>query len=113
MNHKNKNEIKYLDSFVADTSTVPVVINALVKNLQKTSYPREEIDEIVLSMDEAITNAIQETLRKKKEKYNSISAERREITIRYNITDKDFDDRESALSHYKKYGEQKRTTISE
>ena len=29
------------------------------------------------------------------------------------FTDKDFDDRESALSHYKKVGEQKRTTISE
>ena len=27
------------------------------------------------------------------------------------FTEKDFDDRESALSHYKKYGEQKRTTI--
>jgi pSer/pThr/pTyr-binding forkhead associated (FHA) protein len=29
------------------------------------------------------------------------------------FTDKDFDDRESALSHYKKVGEQKRTTIGE
>ena len=29
------------------------------------------------------------------------------------FTDQDFDDRESALSHYKKYGEQKRTTIGE
>jgi pSer/pThr/pTyr-binding forkhead associated (FHA) protein len=27
------------------------------------------------------------------------------------FTDQDFDDRKSALSHYKKYGEQKRTTI--
>ena len=29
------------------------------------------------------------------------------------FTDKDFDDRESALSHYKKYGEQKRTTLGD
>jgi pSer/pThr/pTyr-binding forkhead associated (FHA) protein len=27
------------------------------------------------------------------------------------FTDQDFDDRESALTHYKKYGEQKRTTL--
>ena len=29
------------------------------------------------------------------------------------FTDKDFDDRKSALSHYKKYGERNRTTIEE
>ena len=34
-----------------------------------------------------------------------------DITLLF--TDKDFDDRESALSHYKKVGEQKRTTIGE
>ena len=89
---KLKKEINFLDSFSADTSIVPSVINSLMKNLEAMKYPREEIDEIVLSMDEAITNAVQETIRKKNHEYSGFGHdERREITIRYNISDSDFD----------------------
>jgi anti-sigma regulatory factor (Ser/Thr protein kinase) len=89
---KLKKEINFLDSFSADTSIVPSVINSLMKNLEVMNYPRDEIDEIVLSMDEAITNAVQETIRKKNHECIFCGQEeRREITIRYNITDNDFD----------------------
>lgn len=91
MDNGIKKEINYLDSFNADTSVVPTVIASLVNHLREMRYPREEIDEIILSMDEAITNAVQETIRKKDRAEEQINHERREITIRYNITDKDFD----------------------
>ncbi len=86
-----KTEINFLDSYTADTSVVPSVINILVENLTTMNYPRGEIDEIILSMDEAITNAVQETIRKKKALANcGCVDERREITVRYSITDNDF-----------------------
>ena len=91
MDNGIQKEINYLDSFNADTSVVPTVIASLVNHLREMKYPREEIDEIILSMDEAITNAVQETIRKKDGTETHGSHERREITIRYNITDKDFD----------------------
>ncbi len=86
-----KKEINYLDSFNADTSVVPSVIASLVDHLRELCYPQEEIDEIILSMDEAITNAVQETIRKKGGNNDALQNERREITIRYNITNADFD----------------------
>lgn len=87
---KNK-EINFLDSYSADTSVVPSVITTLVENLTLMEYPREEIDEIILSMDEAITNAVQETIRKKRTAAECGCLEgRREITVRYHISDKDF-----------------------
>ncbi len=87
-----KKEINFLDSFSADTSIIPNIINNLMKNLEVMDYPREEIDEIVLSMDEAITNAVQETIRKKCDSApKEPCCEQREITIRYNITSFNFD----------------------
>ncbi len=86
-----KREINFLDSYTADTSVVPSVINTLVEHLNRMEYPRSEIDEIILSMDEAITNAVQETIRKKRNTIDcGCSGERREITIRYNINENDF-----------------------
>lgn len=86
-----KKEIHFLDSYTADTSVVPSVINTLVENLNQMGYPRVETDEIILSMDEAITNAVQETIRKKRSAAECrCLEERREITVRYNITEKDF-----------------------
>ncbi len=87
-----KKEIGFLDSFSADTSVVPRVIKKLISDLNDLRYQQDEIDEIVLSMDEAVTNAIQETLKK-----NRISplltntVDRRDITIRYTITSREFD----------------------
>jgi anti-sigma regulatory factor (Ser/Thr protein kinase) len=88
---KNK-EIRFLDSFGADTSVVPKVINILLADLKKMRFPKEEVYEIVLSMDEAITNAIQETIKKQgKQPAPQNNEERKGITIRYTITDKAFD----------------------
>jgi anti-sigma regulatory factor (Ser/Thr protein kinase) len=86
-------EIGFLDSYSASTSVVPKVINRLIEDLNKIHYNQDEIDEIVLSMDEAITNAIQETMKKNKnlnEEYDE-SIDRRDITIRYTITGNEFD----------------------
>lgn len=91
METKNK-EIRFLDSFGADTSVVPKVINILLADLKKMKFPKEEIYEIVLSMDEAITNAIQETIKKQgKQPAPKNNEEKKGITIRYTITEKAFD----------------------
>ena len=92
MQKKNK-EIGFLDSFSADTSVVPQVIAGLIADLKKMDFPQEEIDEIVLSMDESITNAIQETIKKNEKSEIEITQniDRRDITIRYTITKKVFD----------------------
>lgn len=85
---KNR-EIAFLDSFTAGTSIVPEVIDHLLKDLQDMDYPREEIDEIILSMDESITNAIQITLECNKKARSA--PETRNITIRYTINENEFD----------------------
>ena len=91
METKNK-EIRFLDSFGADTSVVPKVINILLADLKKMKFPKEEIYEIVISMDEAITNAIQETIKKQgKQPAPKNNEEKKGITIRYTITEKAFD----------------------
>jgi anti-sigma regulatory factor (Ser/Thr protein kinase) len=91
MNSSNKKEINYLNSYKADPSIVPLVINNLIINLKKMQFPKDEIDEIILSMDEAITNAVQESIRKQTDTNNSYVEESHEITIRYYITEDNFD----------------------
>lgn len=87
MSHK-RHEIDFLNSYSADTAVVPEVIDQLISDLNKGDYHRDEIDEIVLAMDEAVTNAIQETMKTLVDREDD---ERRDITIRYTITDKLFD----------------------
>ena len=84
-----KKEIGYLDSFAADLSIIAVVIDSLYLNLNKANYPQEDIDEIVLAMDESVTNAVQETIKK----YTDVedNKNRRDITIRYLITENEFE----------------------
>ncbi len=82
-------EIGFLDSFTASTSIVPEVIDRLMIDLIKIEYPQEEIDEIILSMDESITNAVQVTLNCNDNK--SKIPEKRNITIRYTVTETEFD----------------------
>ncbi len=88
-----KKEIGYLDSFTADTSVVPRVIKKLITDLNDLQYQQDEIDEIVLSMDEAVTNAIQETLKKNRVSppNSNMTVDRRDITVRYTITSREFD----------------------
>jgi anti-sigma regulatory factor (Ser/Thr protein kinase) len=89
----NTNEIDFLNSYAANTAVVPEVIAHLISDLKKTMYLQEEIDEIVLSMDEAITNAIQETMKTNMNIRGSAEADddRRDITIRYTISNDIFD----------------------
>ncbi len=82
-------EIGFLDSYTADTSIIPQVIDKLITDLKKAGYPQEDIDEIVLSMDESVTNAVQETINKNKSRTSC--AETRDITIRYTINSSEFD----------------------
>jgi anti-sigma regulatory factor (Ser/Thr protein kinase) len=89
----NRNDIDFLNSYAADTAVVPEVIEHLITDFKKTRYLQEEIDEIVLSMDEAITNAIQETMKTnlKHRGHAETDDDRRDITIRYTISNDLFD----------------------
>jgi len=82
-------EIGFLDSFTASTSIVPEVIDRLMIDLIKMEYPQEEIDEIILSMDESITNAVQVTMNCNDT--DCIVPEKRNITIRYTVMEYEFD----------------------
>jgi anti-sigma regulatory factor (Ser/Thr protein kinase) len=82
-------DINFLDSFRADTSIVPEVIDRLISDLRFSHYPQDEIDEVILAMDEAITNAVQETISTLGTKYSN-SQQNREITIRYTIGSAEF-----------------------
>ncbi len=84
---ETKKEIKYLNSFKAETSAVTEVIANLVENLKKAGYPTKESDEIIISMDESLTNAIQSTIKRN----NESSAQTWDITVRYIITENDFE----------------------
>lgn len=84
-------KIDHLDSYKADTAIIPLVIDTLINDLRKASYPQDEVDEIVLAMDEAITNAVQETLSKQEEFQIKHNLDNREITVRYSINDNSFD----------------------
>ena len=60
----NRNlDIDFLNSYSANTAVIPEVIERLIGDLRKVRYTQDDIDEIVLSMDEAITNAVQETMK--------------------------------------------------
>ncbi len=83
-----KREITFLDSFEADVSVVPVIIDTLISHLKDQRYPQPDIDEIVLSMDESVTNAIQGTI--KKNRSMGFSGGMKEITIRYTISSDEF-----------------------
>ncbi len=91
--NKNTHDIDFLNSYTANTAVVPEVIERLINDLKKIKYIQDEIDEIVLSMDEAITNAIQETMKANEiAKRRFISDDdRRDITVRYTISTDIFD----------------------
>ncbi|MBP7901923.1 MAG: ATP-binding protein [Spirochaetes bacterium] len=104
-------EINFIDSFSADTSVVGRVIDSLISDLKKMKFVAEEISEIVIAMDEAVTNAVQETLCN-----NRICLELRhdgairDITVRYRVTDSEFD--ATIIDHGKGLDIQKMTSIT-
>ncbi|MDH7553386.1 MAG: ATP-binding protein [Spirochaetes bacterium] len=88
----NNNDVKkYIDSYNATSQTVPMVIDRLLTDLNEMQYPKEEIEEIILSMDEALTNAIQETIRKEHNLNISYDPEMREITVMYIVSKDEFE----------------------
>ncbi|MBN2161037.1 MAG: ATP-binding protein [Spirochaetes bacterium] len=88
----SSHEIDFLNSYSATTSVVPEVIEHLIADLKHSDYIQDEIDEIVLSLDEALTNAIQETMKTNQGIHNrNETDDRRDITVRYTVTDNLFD----------------------
>lgn len=89
----NNPDIDFLNSYSANTAVVPEVIERLIVDLRRIQYTQDEIDEIVLSMDEAITNAIQETMKTNQnlQRKNEVDDDRRDITVRYTISSDIFD----------------------
>jgi anti-sigma regulatory factor (Ser/Thr protein kinase) len=81
-------DIQFLESYEARTSVVPEVIDHLVKDLNHTEFSHEEKDEIILAMDEAMTNAIQATSNQRNQ--SGEMRESRDITVRYSITPSEF-----------------------
>ena len=90
-NGNNNNVKKYIDSFNAASQTVPLVIEQLLSDLKELHYPQEEIEEIILSMDEALTNAIQETIRKEHNLNIPHDPDMREITVMYFVSTEEFE----------------------
>ncbi|MCK5268187.1 MAG: STAS domain-containing protein [Spirochaetes bacterium] len=60
---RESENILFQDSFVADTKILAYIIDRLFRDLEKADYPHEDSQEIVVSVDEAITNAILETIK--------------------------------------------------
>ncbi len=83
--------INFLESYPADTAIIGGLIAHLQNDLFAMTFPQREIDEIIISVDEALTNAIQETLRRQCDSAAPTRERTREITIRYRITRKSFD----------------------
>jgi len=79
-------EITYLDSFVASTSMIPEIIERLFQDLTKMEYTKLEIDEIIISMDESITNAVQATIKNPNKFSKNLY-----ITIRYSVSETEFE----------------------
>lgn len=83
--------IQHIDSYPADSSIVRRVISVLYDDLRSIGHPQEEIDEIVISMDEALTNAIQETIRTQESIPIAHPDRIRAITVRYLLDEEHFE----------------------
>lgn len=91
--NSNIRDIDFLNSYAARTAVVPEVIERLISDLRQIKYTQDEIDEIVLSMDEAVTNAVQETMRVNLalNRTGVTDEDQRDITVRYTISGDIFD----------------------
>ena len=78
-------EITFLKSFAVNTPMIPAIIDRLIHDLSKMEYQKRDIDEIALSMDESITNAVQATI-----KNTNRFSKNLYITIRYAVSEKEF-----------------------
>ena len=96
-------EIAFIGSFAAKTSIVSEIINELNQDLLKMDYQNEETCEIVIAMDESISNAVKATIENTPK-----SSKKQYITVRYTITETEFDatiiDRGKGLDFIKTLG---------
>ncbi|HNU92211.1 MAG TPA: ATP-binding protein [Spirochaetota bacterium] len=83
--------IQHIDSYPADSSIVRRVVSILRDDLTTIGYPTEEMDEIVISMDEALTNAIQDTIRAQTNIPLAHPDRVRSITVRYLVDEEHFE----------------------
>ena len=79
-------EIAFLGSYAANTSVVSEIIDRLKLDLSKMEYSTEEVFEIIISMDETISNAIKATIENTKN-----APEKLHVTIRYSVSETEFD----------------------
>lgn len=87
--------IIYHDCFIADTKVLAVVIDKLFNDLGQAGYEEEETQEIVVAVDEAITNAVLETIKVTGDVVEDLSSsfsidQVKSIAVCWEITDKDF-----------------------
>jgi len=83
--------IQHIDSYPADSSIVRSVVSVLHDDLLEIGFSAEEVDEIVISMDEALTNAIQETIRTQENMPLANPDRIRAITVRYMADEEHFE----------------------
>ncbi len=90
--------IEFQESFKADTRVLAYLIDKLFVDLKKAKYSEDESQEIVVAVDEAVTNAILETIKASGDVEEEYSTETRaeilkntkSIAIRWMITPNDF-----------------------
>jgi anti-sigma regulatory factor (Ser/Thr protein kinase) len=84
-----REKISFLESYSPSTRVIPQVIDQLILDLKDARYDIGDYEEIILAMDEAVTNAVQAT--SELTDRNIEEQENQNITIRYTITDNEFD----------------------
>lgn len=90
-----KTSIVFHDSFEADTRILSYLIDHLFQDLEKAGYNEEEAHEIVVAVDEAITNAILETIKATGEVEDDLtiafdSSKVKSIAVKWEITPNEF-----------------------
>lgn len=94
--HKDpKEHIVFYDSFEADTRILSFLIDKLFRDLENAKYDSEEAQEIVVAVDEAITNAILETIKATGEVVDDLTITFdpkavKSIAVRWEITPEEF-----------------------
>ncbi|GEM_PF-152797 len=87
--------VTFHESFEADTRILASIIDKLFEDLEHAGYSEEEGQEIVVAVDEAITNAVLETIKATGEVLDNFAVALKKgplkmIAVKWEITDQDF-----------------------
>ncbi len=74
--------IEYVNSFGPETRFVPMIIEDLMRDLSRSFFSKDESQEIVMAVDEAMTNAILETARRTRNVTQQVSYS---VNVRWTI----------------------------